>query len=239
MNAFNPLDYLTASLFSFTAVHPTSPRAKGETVAFMDSQLDLEEGMCRFMTVLCRSGDDDTRKRARFLVYSVFLNNLNRRRGSVVRLYGDDSTIVSDAWWVFEQPMGFFAIIEFVYLFLTDIFWRGLRATGFRKMIQGIKTWMFTLITVPKKDGREVPYIDLNNLAVCESRRGQGIGTAQMKIGCHAADRLGVPIRLQVADDELIAFYERFGFVDMGQIPNLPEAIGYYHWMVRWPKSVA
>lgn len=218
--------------FHMMVATPSTHNAHDEAVHIMDMLMDQELPMQRFMAELCRDGNDAKRGEARREIYGVFMDDV-QENGCLLRSY-KDGVIICDSWWAYNAVPTTLDMIVFVWNFFTSIFWRGLHATGWRKMVGGIKLLFATKNAVPRRwNGKPVAFIELQNIVVRKAWHGKHYASAHIALMCALADRQGVATKLCTPDPKNIPYYERFGFVNKGQIPGVPEKFGYYHWMVR------
>jgi hypothetical protein len=232
--AANHIFFALRDRFALREMSPMGDVDRADSIDFIDREMETVAGSRHFMAELCREGDAQCRRAARWFIYQVFLKECEEN-GSILRSCDENGHTIAESWWTLNTVPTFVNYISLLLEFVTSTFWYGLCATGWRKLLAGLKLFLAVKATAPKKDGKPTAFLMLENMAVARSHRRKKYGAAHMMLGCSAADSLNMPIMLCVPDPSNIAFYELFGFRDMGQIPGLPRKFDYYHWMVREP----
>jgi ribosomal protein S18 acetylase RimI-like enzyme len=199
-------------------------------IRFMDGVMNDLPEMNEFMRLLCREGDEQTKQRARELIYSVFLDTVLEHGTILMSGQGGNKPLVAESWWGVETPRPIWMEIPF----LLKAVYRGIQAAGMKKTHYGLALLGATIEgTQVFEDGKPVRHLRLENIGVQTDMRRSGHGTAHMIAGCSIADNLDLPIVLCTAIKGNIAYFERFGFQDQGIIQKLPKASPAYWWMLR------
>lgn len=66
-------------------------------------------------------------------------------------------------------------------------------------------------------------YFYLQQMAVLPSHRGRGLGSSMLRYGLAIADAQGMPTYLEASTPRNHALYARHGFIDVGNLIELPE----------------
>ncbi|MFH1611058.1 MAG: hypothetical protein ABIA83_00435 [Patescibacteria group bacterium] len=212
------------------------PTCRASVLQFMDDQFEAHPNTQAFMARLCRDDSPEAALRGRQIIQGVFLNEV-AGHGCVIQTTDATGAIVAQSWWSHETPMDIWGMLAFVWRFLTSTFYKGFKATGWRKVPYGIKLLASSMMAVPKDEkGNEVPHLMLHNVGTAPGSRKSGHAAAHMLLGVAASEALGIPIKgCLISKRHMKPLVEVAGFVDMGPLLTPEADYPYYHWAIRWP----
>jgi hypothetical protein len=224
--------------FALKEVDLSTNEAKQSAIEFMDREFQRMSYTRKFFARLCKGGDEETRKNARHTIFSVFIDQV-AENGALLRSHGADGSVACETWWIYERVPTAKDNLAFLWKFISDIFWRGLSATGFKKLFYGMGLLKAAMSAAPKNaQGKPVDFLSLENAATVPGAQNARHATAHMALGCLAAAELNVPVRICLTKDDFRKpLFLEAGFEDMGRIKGIPKQCPFYEWMLWWPNK--